>query len=159
MRTDPGRVTSPGDCSEWNLSLSSSRCCCTLFSVQPVCERAGPVVRPFSFPSTQLLKLSDLPAAVQATVRQQGAENQIADIDSYTRNGKRVYEVEFKKEGLNHEIHVGEDGKVIDNSALGAPGHNSGAAQGTDRSTGERTPPPSGNGTVPNPTREPTDVK
>jgi len=105
------------------------------------------------------MKFTDLPAAVQATVKQQGSENQIADIDSYRRNGKLVYEVEFRREGPNREIHVGEDGKLMDADALGAPGRNNGTIEGQDRSTGERAVPPSGNGTVPNPTTPPTNIK
>lgn len=102
------------------------------------------------------MKFADLPAAVQATVKQHGQENQIADIDSYTRKGQRVYEVEFKQEGLNREIHVSEDGKLIDTDA---PGRENGATEGLQRPNGERALPPSGAGTVPNPTLRPTDVK
>lgn len=103
------------------------------------------------------MKFSDLPAAVQATVKQQGSESQIADIDSYRRSGKRVYEIEFRRDGPNREIHVGEDGKIMDIDALGSPG--TGALESSGKSTIERTPPTTDGTTTPSPTPEPTGVK
>ena len=65
------------------------------------------------------LKFEDLPAAVQATVRQQSGGTKIKDIDREDRTGKTVYEVEFEKDGADQEIHVAEDGTLIPEEAAG----------------------------------------
>src|SRR5687767_711594 len=64
-------------------------------------------------------RLEDLPPAVQKTVRQQAGANKIADIDRETRTGRIVWEVEIEQQGRNTEIHVAEDGSLVDTGLLG----------------------------------------
>ena len=78
-------------------------------------------------------KFADLPAAVQRTVQQHGAQSEIEDIDRETRDGKTVYEIEFRREGPNREIVVAEDGTLIkQDNAVGRPGTVRDPAVGTD---------------------------
>jgi uncharacterized membrane protein YkoI len=67
-------------------------------------------------------KFADLPAAVKRTAQQHGAESDIEDIDRETRDGKTVYEIEFRREGPNREIVIAEDGALIRTAgAVGRP--------------------------------------
>jgi hypothetical protein len=59
------------------------------------------------------MKLSDLPAAVQRTVAAHARGREVADIDRERWQGAQVYEVEFKDSGLNPQIHVAEDGTLV----------------------------------------------
>jgi hypothetical protein len=59
------------------------------------------------------LKLEDLPAAAQQTVRAAAGGRGIADIDQEKWGGQTVYEVEFKQSGQNPQIHVAEDGALL----------------------------------------------
>ncbi|HKQ38498.1 MAG TPA: PepSY-like domain-containing protein [Verrucomicrobiae bacterium] len=72
-------------------------------------------------------RFSDTPAAVQETIKREAKGAEIADIDKERRNGRVLYEVEFKDPGRNREIHIAEDGSIVpdnrrDTRALGAPG-------------------------------------
>jgi uncharacterized membrane protein YkoI len=80
------------------------------------------------------LKLTDLPAAVQATAKQHGADAEVEDIDTYRRDGKLVYEIEFRRDGPNREIHVAQDGSLMDVKQIGAPGTETGTDSGVRRS-------------------------
>ena len=96
-------------------------------------------------------KFSELPAAVQQAVQQHGAQAEIEDIDRETRDGKTVYEVEFRREGPNREITVAEDGTIIkQDTAVGRPGTPRDSAVGADgisvpRPTTPTTPTPPAN--------------
>jgi uncharacterized membrane protein YkoI len=61
-------------------------------------------------------RFEDLPPAVQKTVREQSAGQEIADIDREDRTGRTIWEVEFDREGRNTEIHVAEDGTLMPES-------------------------------------------
>jgi uncharacterized membrane protein YkoI len=71
-------------------------------------------------------RFSDTPAAVQAAIKREARGAEIADIDKENRDGRVVYEVEFKDPGRNREIHLAEDGSVVpdnrDVRGIGAPG-------------------------------------
>src|SRR6185503_19311338 len=71
-------------------------------------------------------QLEETPVAVQETIKREAAGSEIADIDKEHRDGRVVYEVEFKQRGKNSEIHIAEDGTILRDSrkdtALGAPG-------------------------------------
>jgi hypothetical protein len=58
-------------------------------------------------------QLSDTPTAVQETIRREGRDRTVRDIDVKTRNGQRVYEVEFDDVRTGFQIHVAEDGRVL----------------------------------------------
>lgn len=69
------------------------------------------------FGGQEVNELRDLPLAVQSTIRRQSAGNPIADIDTETKNGHRVFEVEFEREGRNQEVRIAEDGSVLNEPA------------------------------------------
>src|SRR5687767_12346917 len=56
-------------------------------------------------------RLDELPAPVIQRVKQYPL--QVADIDVEKWDGKTVYEIEFKTEGINKRIHVKEDGTLV----------------------------------------------
>ena len=58
-------------------------------------------------------KYSELPAAVQNSIRQYAPNAEIADIDKETRSGRTVYEVQFKEPGKNPKMHFAEDGTLL----------------------------------------------
>lgn len=59
------------------------------------------------------LKLTDLPAAVQATAKTEAKGREIVDIDRENWRGQPVYEIEFKERGLNSRVYIGDDGQVV----------------------------------------------
>ena len=70
---------------------------------------------------------ADTPAPVQAAIKREARGAEIADIDKERRDGRIVYEVEFKDPGRNREIHIAEDGSIAPDSrrdlrGVGAPG-------------------------------------
>jgi uncharacterized membrane protein YkoI len=66
------------------------------------------------------LKLSELPLAVQKTVKEQQAGRDVAKIEKEMRDGKTVYKIEFKEQGANSHIYVAGDGSmVVDKNATG----------------------------------------
>lgn len=72
-------------------------------------------------------QLSDTPAAVQETIKREAKGMEIADIDKERRAGRVLYEVEFKNPGRNIELHIAEDGTIVQDSrrdirGQGAPG-------------------------------------
>jgi uncharacterized membrane protein YkoI len=75
-------------------------------------ERAGTGLKGL-FMGTQL---ADTPAPVQATIKREAANREIADIDKETRDGQTIYEVEFKQPGRNVELHIAENGTIIQDS-------------------------------------------
>jgi uncharacterized membrane protein YkoI len=66
-----------------------------------------------SVDTESMMKLEELPAAVRATIEKEAAGREIADIDEETWNKQKVYEVEFREPGLNSQIHVAADGKLV----------------------------------------------
>jgi hypothetical protein len=62
------------------------------------------------------VKLSDCPAAVQKTIKEQADGGKILEIEKETKkDGTVVYEAEIKKaDGKKIEVEVAEDGKLLD---------------------------------------------
>ena len=62
------------------------------------------------------VKLSDCPAAVQKTIKDQAEGGKILEIEKETKkDGTVVYEAEIKRsDGKKVEIEVAEDGKLLD---------------------------------------------
>lgn len=60
--------------------------------------------------------LESLPAAVQSAVLSSG-NGKIVDIDIKEQDGKKVYEVDFQREGINRRIEYNADGSVIKDNA------------------------------------------
>ena len=57
------------------------------------------------------MKLEQLPAAVQSTVKQEGA--QVKEIERETENGQSFYEVTFAKGKDTYELHIADSGKIL----------------------------------------------
>ncbi len=57
--------------------------------------------------------LDSLPPPVKATVQREVKGGQILDLERDTKQGKVVFEVEFVEGGKYWEIHVAEDGKLL----------------------------------------------
>lgn len=58
-------------------------------------------------------RFSDLPAAVQQTVRTRVPNANIDDIDKETRTGRTIYEITFEEPGKNPKLHIAEDGTIV----------------------------------------------
>jgi uncharacterized membrane protein YkoI len=61
----------------------------------------------------QTVKMSDLPAAVQTTIKDKAGSNEIEKIEKKTEDGKTVYEAVVKKNGKEWSIEVNENGKFL----------------------------------------------
>jgi uncharacterized membrane protein YkoI len=59
------------------------------------------------------ITFSELPAAVQKTVKEQQAGRDIAKIEKEMRDGKTVYDVELKDKGANSHLYVASDGSMV----------------------------------------------
>lgn len=64
-------------------------------------------------PYEPAMLFSDLPDAVQQTVRKEARGREVSDIDRKTWQGRTVYEIEFRAEGRNPHINVAEDGTIV----------------------------------------------
>ncbi len=62
----------------------------------------------------EILSMEDLPPAVQATVKTESAGGKIKELALETEDGKTFYEVEFEKDGKEHEVKIAEDGTVLE---------------------------------------------
>jgi uncharacterized membrane protein YkoI len=58
-------------------------------------------------------QLSEAPPAVQATVKRVVSSAVVEDVDRETRDGRVVYDVEVKQEGLNRHLKIAEDGTLV----------------------------------------------
>ena len=61
----------------------------------------------------QTVKMSDLPAAVQTTIKDKAGTNEIEKIEKKTENGKTIYEAVVEKDGKHWSIEVNEQGKFL----------------------------------------------
>ncbi len=57
--------------------------------------------------------LDQVPAAVKATILKEAGNNAITEIEKETKDGKVVYEAEWKVDGKEVEIKVAEDGTLL----------------------------------------------
>jgi len=60
------------------------------------------------------VKMSDLPPAVQATVKEQSKGATIRGFAKETEHGKPIYEVEMTVNGLGKDVSMDADGKVVE---------------------------------------------
>lgn len=62
------------------------------------------------------LAFSELPKAVQETVTAQKGDSDLAKIKIHqeSKDGKTFYKVKFKKEGKDAELHIAEDGTILE---------------------------------------------
>src|SRR5215813_15255630 len=61
----------------------------------------------------QTVKMSDLPAAVQTTIKDKAGSNEIIKIEKKTEEGKTVYEAVVNKSGKEWAIEVDQNGKFL----------------------------------------------
>jgi len=61
----------------------------------------------------QAVKMSDLPAAVQTTIKNKAGSNEIEKIEKKTEDGQTVYEAVVNKSGKEWSIEVNEKGKFL----------------------------------------------
>ena len=61
----------------------------------------------------ETVKMSDLPAAVQTTIKDKAGSNEIVKIEKKTDEGKTVYEAVVNKKGKEWSIEVNEKGKFL----------------------------------------------
>lgn len=62
----------------------------------------------------EAMKMEELPPAVQATVKTETTGADIKELVLETEEGKTFYEVEFEKDGKEHEVKIAEDGTVLE---------------------------------------------
>jgi len=61
----------------------------------------------------QAVKMSDLPAAVQKTIKDKAGSNEIMKIEKKTEKGETVYEAVVNKKGKEWSIEVDANGKFL----------------------------------------------
>ena len=61
----------------------------------------------------QTVKISDLPAAAQTTIKDKAGSNEIVKIEKKTEEGKTVYEAVVNKSGKEWSIEVDANGKFL----------------------------------------------
>src|SRR2546430_11228356 len=61
----------------------------------------------------ETVKMSDLPAAVQTTIKDKAGTNEIEKIEKKTEDGKTIYEAVVEKDGKHWSIEVNEKGKFL----------------------------------------------
>ena len=61
----------------------------------------------------QVVKMSDLPAAVQTTIKDKAGTNEIEKIEKKTEDGKTIYEAVVEKGGKHWSIEVDANGKFL----------------------------------------------
>jgi hypothetical protein len=60
------------------------------------------------------MAIGELPAPVRKTVEKETKGATITDIERDTKDGKRVYEVEYLKDGQPWELHISPTGAVLE---------------------------------------------
>src|SRR3989441_482745 len=82
-----------------SIAVIGGLACPTLFSAEEENEQA--------------VKMSDLPAAVQTTIKDKAGSNEIVKIEKKTEEGKTVYEAVVNKKGKEWSIEVDANGKFL----------------------------------------------
>jgi len=59
------------------------------------------------------VKMSDLPAAIQTTIKDKAGSNEIIKIEKKTEEGRTVYEAVVNKRGKEWAIEVDQNGKFL----------------------------------------------
>jgi len=59
------------------------------------------------------VQMSDLPTAVQNTIKEKAGSNEVVRIAKETRHGKTVYDAVINKDGKETGIEVDENGKFL----------------------------------------------
>jgi len=74
---------------------------------------AGPVERALTPTGATGTKFSALPEKAQKTIKEKAPDAQITNISRQDKDGRVIYEVEFKDTGKNPTIRVADDGTLV----------------------------------------------
>jgi uncharacterized membrane protein YkoI len=87
-------------------------------------NNSGGVVEKFDRPlaATEKVKFDSVPEAVKHTVREVAGSNRIEDAERGTLDGRTVYELAFKENGIHNELRVAEDGSIVQHMRMAAKG-------------------------------------
>ena len=82
-------------------------------SIAVIGSLACPVLLTAAEEKEETVKMSDLPAAVQTTIKDKARKNAIVKIEKKTEDGKTVYEAVVNKKGKEWSIEVDANGKFL----------------------------------------------
>jgi uncharacterized membrane protein YkoI len=82
-------------------------------SIAVIGSLACPVLLTAAEEKEETVKMSDLPAAVQTTIKDKAGSNEIVKIEKKTEEGKTVYEAVVNKKGKEWSIEVDANGKFL----------------------------------------------
>jgi len=82
-------------------------------SIAVIGSLACPVFLTAAEEKEETVKMSDLPAAVQTTIKDKAGTNEIEKIEKKTEDGKTIYEAVVEKDGKHWSIEVNEQGKFL----------------------------------------------
>jgi len=82
-------------------------------SIAVIASLACPVFLTAAEEKEETVKMSDLPAAVQTTIKDKAGSNEIVKIEKKTEEGKTVYEAVVNKNGKEWSIEVDANGKFL----------------------------------------------
>ena len=84
-----------------------------VISIAIIGSLACPVFLTAAEENEQTVKMTDLPAAVQTTIKDKAGSNKIVKIEKKTEEGKTVYEAVVNKKGEEWSIEVDANGKFL----------------------------------------------
>ena len=84
-----------------------------VISIAIIGSLACPVFLTAAEENEQTVKMTDLPAAVQTTIKDKAGSNKIVKIEKKTEEGKTVYEAVVNKKGKEWSIEVDANGKFL----------------------------------------------
>ena len=82
-------------------------------SIAIIAGLACPAVFSAEEENEQAVKMSDLPSAVQTTIKDKAGSNEIVKIEKKTEEGKTIYEAVVNKKGKEWSIEVDANGKFL----------------------------------------------
>jgi hypothetical protein len=84
-----------------------------VLSIAVITSLASPALLSAEDENEQTVQLSDLPAAVQATIKDKAGTDEIEEIEKKTEDGEIVYEAVVNRNGEEWGIEVNEQGKFL----------------------------------------------
>jgi hypothetical protein len=84
-----------------------------VISIAVIAGLACPALFSAEEENEQTVKISDLPPAVQTTIKDKAGANEIVKIEKKTEEGKTIYEAVVNKNGKEWSIEVNEKGKFL----------------------------------------------
>ena len=84
-----------------------------VISIAVIGSLACPALLSAEEENEQTVKMTDLPAAAQTTIKDKAGSNEIVKIEKKTEDGKIVYEAVVNRNGKEWGIEVNEQGKFL----------------------------------------------